>query len=244
MVVVAYGMLLPPSILELPRLGCINVHASILPHWRGAAPIQRSIEAGDAETGVSIMRMEAGLDTGPVFKVLTTPISEDDTSASMHNKLAELGAQGLSAVLEELSSNPQLQPEPQAHDQASYARKITKAESEVNWNASASAIQRKLRAFIPWPVCQTWHGKNRLRLWQASVLDHQPTASPGTVVAIEEEGIEVACGAGSLRLQKLQRDGGTALECREFLNGYSISPGDQLGRATDEQPGGNLHAPD
>lgn len=232
MVVVAYGMLLPQSILDIPRLGCINVHASILPRWRGAAPIQRAIEAGDAETGVSIMRMEAGLDTGPVFQILKTPIRNQDTSATMHATLAALGAEGLISVLAQLSQNPEFEPERQNDELATYAKKITKAESEIDWQQGANAIDQKLRAFIPWPVCQTWHTNNRIRLWRASVNNIQQHAAPGTIIAIDDRGIEVACGDGTLVLEELQRDGGKALNCQEFLNGYRLSVGDLLGSAT------------
>lgn len=231
MVVVAYGMILPASVLAVPRLGCINVHASILPRWRGAAPIQRAIQAGDAETGVSIMQMEAGLDTGPVFQILKTPITSQDTSATLHTTLAALGAEGIIAVLAELAQHPDHKPVAQNDALATYAKKISKAESEVDWQQSATDIHQKLRAFIPWPVCQTWHGKNRVRLWQASVGAHRSGATPGTVIAISQTGIEVACGNGSLVLESLQRDGGKALNCQEFLNGYALSVGDQLGLA-------------
>ena len=228
MVVVAYGMLLPQSILDIPPLGCINIHASILPRWRGAAPIQRAIEAGDAQTGVSIMRMELGLDTGPVFKTLTLDISKDDTSASLHDKLAILGAQGISNVLTELATKPGLVAEPQDDSQSNYAKKITKAEAELDWSQSASFLQQQLRAFIPWPISQTAHNATRLRVWQATALDQAHSAAIGDVVDITDEGLCIACGEGILRLEILQRDGSKPMKYKDFSNGYDIKVGDSL----------------
>lgn len=227
MVVVAYGMLLPPAILAIPRYGCVNVHGSVLPRWRGAAPIQRAIEAGDTETGVSIMQMAAGLDTGPVYQILKAPITDRDTSASLHDKLAVLGAKGLLDTLDSIS-NHAATPTPQNDALATYAKKISKAEGEINWQLSAAEIERKSRAFIPWPICQSWHQDKRMRVWQASVKDIEHQSSPGTVIALADNGIEVACGAGILVLEKLQREGGKVLHCQEFLNGFNISIGDRL----------------
>jgi methionyl-tRNA formyltransferase len=227
-VVVAYGMLLPQSILDIPQHGCINVHGSILPKWRGAAPIQRAIAAGDEETGVSIMQMEAGLDTGPVYEILKTPIKVSDTSASIHDRLSKLGADGLISVLNKLSKNPELTPTIQAHQSATYAKKITKAESDIDWSNSAASIDQKIRAFIPWPICQTWHRGTRIRIWQAQVSQSNNNAQPGTILQSGEEGIEIACGSGSLMLLRIQRDGAKALDCREFLNGYAIKAGEHL----------------
>lgn len=231
-VVVAYGMLLPQNILDIPPLGCINIHASLLPRWRGAAPIQRSIEAGDAKTGVSIMRMELGLDTGPVFHVLETSITEHDTSESLHNTLSQLGAQGICETLSTLTTNPEYTPQPQNDDLATYAKKIDKQEATVDWTQDAKSIHRKLRAFIPWPGCQTEHNGARLRIWQASVeapenrlAQHAPA---GSIVEISDQGPLIACGEDALRLEVLQRDGNRAMPFKQFRNGYKLQTGDLL----------------
>lgn len=229
MVVVAYGMLLPQTILDIPPLGCINIHASLLPRWRGAAPIQRAIEAGDSETGVSIMRMELGLDTGPVFQMLSTAIEESDTSATLHDKLATLGAQGICETLANLANNPNITPSEQDNEHSTYAKKISKEEAIIDWSQSAIAINRKLRAFIPWPGCQTQHGQTRLRIWQTSVLPLEQNIAPGTIIAVDDQGPIVACGNGALRLEVLQRDGSKALPFKEFRNGYPLQSGDRLG---------------
>jgi methionyl-tRNA formyltransferase len=228
MIVVAYGMLLPQSILDIPPLGCINVHASILPRWRGAAPIQRAIEAGDLQTGVSIMRMELGLDTGPVFKTLTIDISRDDTSASLHDKLASLGAQGICDTLNELTNNSGLTPIAQDNTQTNYAKKISKAESEIDWTLSAAFLQQQCRAFIPWPISQTVHNGTRLRIWQASAINRSHSAEIGSIINIDDQGLEVACGEGVLRLEKLQRDGSKPMNYADLKNGYTINIGDSL----------------
>lgn len=230
MVVVAYGMLLPQEILDIPPLGCLNIHASLLPRWRGAAPIQRAIEAGDKKTGVSIMRMELGLDTGPVFDMLETEIDDHDTSASLHDKLAALGAQGICKTVESLNTNPSLVPTEQAHESSNYAKKITKAEAEIDWSRSATELNRQLRAFIPWPVSQTKHNSTRLRVWQASVLETESgNATAGTILSCSESGIDVACGDGVLRLEQLQRDGSKPMPIDQFLNGYDFNVSDVLG---------------
>jgi len=233
MVVVAYGMLLPQEILDIPPLGCLNIHASLLPRWRGAAPIQRAIEAGDQQTGVSIMRMELGLDTGPVFKALALDINLEDTSQTMHDRLAKLGARGICETITELQENPSLSPVPQDEVQANYAKKITKAEAELDWNKSAVELHQQLRAFIPWPISQTRHHGTRLRVWQASAMDTDFSAAAGTVVSESDLGIEVMCSSGVLRLEKLQRDGSKPMTYSEFRNGYTISVGDTLGADSD-----------
>ena len=229
MVVVAYGMLLPQSILDIPKFGCINIHASLLPRWRGAAPIQRAIEAGDAVTGVSIMEMERGLDTGPVYTMLETPISDTDTSASLHDRLAQLGAAGIVDTLAMLTTDPNLRPTPQDHDQSTYAHKIEKSEAEIDWQQSAIAIDRKLRAFTPWPGSQTKHNGNRIRIAEMRVAQIETTAQPGTIIAQDTDNLTVACGSGAVDLLVLQRDGSRALPYREFRNGYTLAVGDQLG---------------
>lgn len=228
MVVVAYGMLLPQDILDTPRLGCLNIHASLLPRWRGAAPIQRAIEAGDSETGVSIMQMELGLDTGPVFEMFKTAISAQDTSASLHDSLAQIGANGICKVLRALSLNPDLIPTTQDDSTSNYAKKISKSEAEIDWNKSAQQLHQQLRAFIPWPVSQTHHNGTRLRIWQASVVRESSTEAPGTVIRIDSDGAIIACGCDLLRLERLQRDGSKPLPFKEFSNGYLLSHGDKL----------------
>jgi methionyl-tRNA formyltransferase len=230
MVVVAYGMLLPQSILQIPTLGCINIHASILPRWRGAAPIQRAIQAGDDKTGVSIMQMELGLDTGPVYRVLETPISDKDTSASLHSRLATLGAQGVVDVLADLSANPNLQPRVQDNQFANYATKIQKSEAIIDWHQSARKLDQQIRAFNPWPICQTEHNGARIRIWQAAVSANNFRASkPGEVLALSDHAVTVACADGALELHTLQRDGSRPLAIKEFCNGYSLPIGDLLG---------------
>ncbi|NNC98943.1 MAG: methionyl-tRNA formyltransferase [Gammaproteobacteria bacterium] len=229
MVVVAYGLLLPDEILDAPPLGCVNIHASILPRWRGAAPIQRAIEAGDTVTGVSIMKMERGLDTGPVFKILTTPISEQDTALSLHDKLANLGLAGILTTLAALDAKVLPEPTPQNDSLANYASKISKQEARVDWSASARLIQARIRAFIPWPICQTQHGQTRVRLWQASVIDGEPEGQvAGEITRVDEQGIVVACGQGLIRLEALQRDGGKVMQSKAFLNGYPMHSGDHF----------------
>lgn len=230
MVVVAYGMLLPQSILEIPKFGCINIHASLLPKWRGAAPIQRAIEAGDAITGVSIMQMERGLDTGPVYTMLETLISDTDTSVSLHDRLAQLGAAGIVDTLAMLATDPTLRPTPQDHSQSTYAHKIEKSEAEINWQLSAIDIDRKMRAFTPWPGSQTQHDGNRIRIAAMRVAQTGGTTTqPGTIINQSADSITVACGSGAVELLVLQRDGSRALPYREFRNGYALAVGDRLG---------------
>ena len=234
MVVVAYGMLLPQAVLDVPRLGCINIHASLLPKWRGAAPIQRSIEACDTETGVSIMKMEIGLDTGPVYQMLTTPINELDTSDTIHKSLAILGANGILTTLESLTTNSASTAKVQDDTLATYAKKIHKHEAEIDWQHSAKQINARMRAFNPWPICQTHHqssnGKiNRIRLSQSTVIDEASNSNlPGTIIELSDQGVIVACGENKLRLEVLQRDGSRPLRSREFCNGYTLAVGDQL----------------
>ncbi|MEO0369089.1 MAG: methionyl-tRNA formyltransferase [Pseudomonadota bacterium] len=234
MVVVAYGMILPPEILNAPRLGCLNIHASILPKWRGAAPIQRAIEAGDELAGVSIMQMEASLDTGPVFLTLTTPVSQLDTSGTLHDRLAQLGAEGIVDVLGDLSDDTGLRAESQDHALASYAHKLSKSEALVNWLESAEVIERRIRAFNPWPVCQTTMNGETIRLWQASLReasesDKVNAAAAGVVKSIDDDGIQVQCGSGVIQLNSLQKRGGKPLDAKSFRNGFAIDVGDRFG---------------
>ena len=221
MVVAAYGLILPQRVLDAPRLGCINIHASLLPRWRGAAPIQRAILAGDAETGITIMEMEAGLDTGPMFYKLACPINEDETGGSLHDKLARLGGDALLAALPGIA-NGTLQAQPQDDSQANYADKLDKSEAQIDWSRPAVELKRQVAAFNPWPVAQTEYDGNKLRIWQAEVLPADSAAAPGTVVNCSGKGIDVATGDGLLRIQRLQLPGKRAMSARDFLNAHSL----------------------
>ncbi len=228
MIVVAYGLLLPPSILAIPKHGCINVHASLLPRWRGAAPIQRAIEAGDAVTGVTIMQMEAGLDTGPMLAHAQTPISETDTAASLHDRLGRLGAVLLVEALARLEQKA-IQPAAQDDARASYAAKLKKDEARLDWNQDADTLARRVRAFNPWPVAHTTLDGRTLRIWMAESETGSVHASPGTVISADASGIRVACGQGVLCIAELQAEGGKPLVAREFLNGRALPAGTRLG---------------
>jgi methionyl-tRNA formyltransferase len=227
MVVAAYGLILPQPVLDLFPLGCINIHASLLPRWRGAAPIQRAILAGDAQTGISIMRMDAGLDTGPVFADEALPISARDTAASLHDRLAELGACLLVETLPKIAAGA-LQPHPQAQSGVTYAYKIAKEEAELDWRRSAAELERQVRAFDPFPVASTRLRNEALRVWRASVAGVGSGGAPGTVASLDDEPI-VHCGQGALRLEELQRAGGKRMPARELLRGLAVRPGEQLG---------------
>ena len=218
MVVVAYGLLLPRSVLAIPQYGCWNVHASLLPRWRGAAPIQRAIEAGDSETGVCLMQMEAGLDTGPALLEQRIPIGANETGGQLHDCLAELGAQVLSDGLGLLRVGVRVPPKPQADEGATYARKLDKAEARLDWSRPAIELERKVRAFNPWPVAEAVLGGERLRIHGAVAIDAATTATPGSVLAAGRDGIDVACGVGALRIRVLQREGGKAITAADFLN--------------------------
>jgi methionyl-tRNA formyltransferase len=226
MVVVAYGLLLPPEALALPRLGCLNIHASLLPRWRGAAPIQRAILAGDAETGVAIMQMDAGLDTGPVLLERRLPIGADDDSARLHATLAALGAEALLEAIDGLESGT-LQPRPQAEAGATYAPKIGKAEARIDWSEDAAAIARRVRAFRPWPVAETQHRGEQLRIHRARALQDGAVpgsvAAPGTVLGLEDDMWVVACGRGRLGILELQRAGRRSMGAREFAQGLQVT---------------------
>ncbi len=227
-IVIAYGLMLPQKILELPRYGCINVHASLLPRWRGAAPIQRAIEAGDSTTGISIMQMDQGLDTGDILLLSEISIDDEDTSASLHDKLAILGAGCLMQVLQQLEQGA-LKAVAQDNDLACYASKLSKDEARIDWSKPAVELQRKIRALNPWPVCYCLRQQQRLRIWQAS-LDHsaKPSTVPGEVLRADKDGIVVQTGVAALRLTCLQAEGGKALTAREFLNGHNITIGERL----------------
>jgi methionyl-tRNA formyltransferase len=228
MIVVAYGLLLPQAVLDTPRLGCINVHASLLPRWRGAAPIHRAILAGDNETGVGIMQMEAGLDTGPVLLEARCPIAASDNAQSLHDKLAELGATTLLESLKDIEHLLQ-QARPQDDSQMTYAAKLQKQEAVIDWQQPATQLLRQVNAFNPWPVAQTqWRG-DTLRIWQAEVSAEPTQATPGNVIAVNKQGIDVACGDGSLRITQLQVPGKRAMQVQDFLNANNIDVGEQLG---------------
>ena len=222
MIVAAYGLILPQAVLDIPHHGCLNIHASLLPRWRGAAPIQRAILAGDAETGVTIMQMAAGLDTGDVLVRRACPIGPEDSAATLHERLARLGAEALLATLDDLVAG-RLAPERQDEALATYAAKLTKEEAAIDWRQPATAIDRAVRAYNPWPVAYTALDGEALRIWEARALDAVAHAEPGTVVAERPEGIDVATGSGLLRILRLQLPGGKPLTAREFLNGRSLA---------------------
>lgn len=221
MVVVAYGLLLPQAVLDVPRLGCLNIHASLLPRWRGAAPIQRAILAGDPRTGVTIMRMEAGLDTGPMLSRQAVEIRADETGGSLHDRLARLGASMIVEALDRLETGT-AEFEPQDASLATYARKLSKAEALIDWTWPAAAIERQVRAFDPWPVAETRLDGQQLRIWAARVGSETVTAPPGTVVASGPEGIAVATGRGQLLLSRVQAPGKRALPAPEFARGRHL----------------------
>ncbi|WP_076417384.1 methionyl-tRNA formyltransferase [Colwellia sp. UCD-KL20] len=225
MVVVAYGLLLPEVILETPRLGCINVHGSILPKWRGAAPIQRSLEAGDSKTGVTIMQMDKGLDTGDMISTATCEITTKDTSASLYEKLAIAGPKALTDALTLMSTSAYTR-EPQNHELSTYAAKLDKAEAELNWSENALVLHRKIRAYIPWPVAQFTYieseskKEHRIRIWQASIIKTQSNAVAGTIMSADKNGILVATGTAdqAIQLETLQIPGKKALPVSDIIN--------------------------
>lgn len=230
MVVVAYGLLLPQTVLDMPRLGCINVHASILPRWRGAAPIQRAIEAGDAVTGITIMQMDAGLDTGQMLSIFECPITPTDTALDLHDRLAQIGPQALLQTLDEIARG-EVHAETQDDQLATYARKLDKQEAQINWQEPAAIIARRIRAFNPFPVAYTLLHSERLRIYQAHESDSAGDAAPGTVLENHKQ-LVVACGDGTaLALDVLQLPGKKALPITAVLNGMAekLSPGTKLG---------------
>jgi len=225
MVVAAYGLLLPPSVLAAPRLGCINVHASLLPRWRGAAPIQRAIAAGDEETGITIMQMDQGLDTGAMLHKLSTPISAEDTGGSLHDRLAELGADALMTALNAISANT-AKPEAQNNDQATYAHKLSKQDAQLNWQLSAEELHNHIRAFNPWPICQTQLDDQVIRIWASELPgpfspSNAGSSAPGTLVNVNKDSLDVATGDGLLRITELQLSGGKRLPVTAVLNSKS-----------------------
>ena len=218
MVVVAYGLILPKAVLTIPTHGCWNVHASLLPRWRGAAPIQRAIQAGDAETGVCLMQMDAGLDTGPVLLKQHIAIGPNDTGGQLHDRLAALGEQVLSDGLGLLRAGikPIAQPQPEAG--VTYAHKLDKAEARLDWAQDADALARTVRAFNPWPVAEAMLVGERVRIHGAIALDDNQGKAPGTLLAASRDRIDIACGHGALRLRVLQREGGKAITAADYLN--------------------------
>lgn len=221
MVVVAYGLILPANVLAIPRLGCVNIHASLLPRWRGAAPIHRALLAGDEVTGVTIMQMDAGLDTGPMLIERATPIESTDTSGTLHDRLAQMGADALREALEGIS-NGTLTPRAQPAEGATYAAKIRKEEARIDWTRTAIEIDRQVRAFNPWPVAETrWNGQ-QLRIWQATAIDEACNAAPGTIIGGGADGIRVATGAGILNMKRVQLAGRKAVSAAEYLNAQRL----------------------
>lgn len=227
LVVVAYGLLLPPSVLAIPGRGCVNVHASLLPRWRGAAPIQRAIMAGDRTTGVTIMGMEEGLDTGPMYLTKILTIDAADTGGTLHDRLAPLGAQ---ALIESLPGilNGSSAPQPQDDTGATYAAKLTKEAARIDWSRSAIEIDRLVRAFDPWPVALTLLGSQPLRIWSTRPIDGEAGARPGSVLACHREGIDIATGDGILRITRLQSAGKRVMSTADFLNARTLD-GETLG---------------
>ena len=223
LVVAAYGLILPPWVLQTPRRGCLNIHASLLPRWRGAAPIHRAIEAGDAETGITIMQMDAGLDTGPMLLARSMAIAADDTTGSLHDRLALLGGELVVQALRQLDG---LAAQAQPEAGVTYAHKIDKAEAAIDWGQPAVLIERRLRAFDPLPGCSFRLDGEAVKLWRAAVVPGQDV--PGTVLAASPERWVVACGASALELLELQRGGGRRLPVREFLQGRPVPVGSRL----------------
>jgi methionyl-tRNA formyltransferase len=215
MVVAAYGMLLPASVLAIPRLGCLNVHASLLPHWRGAAPIARAIEAGDKETGISMMQMVEALDAGPVWETFSLAINSEDTHGSLTDKLALLAAEHINDTIDRVEEGKS-QPIPQNHSQSSYAKKLTKAEGLVDWSLPAEVLERQVRAFNPWPVSYTYIKDHSLRIWEAEALPLSSSEKPGTLVNLSAKGLEISTGKGMLRLIEVQLSGKARIQAGEL----------------------------
>jgi len=222
MVVVAYGLILPQAVLELPPKGCVNVHASLLPRWRGAAPIERALLAGERETGISIMRMEAGLDTGPVFARFPIAIRSDDTAGGLRDRLAALGARAIVEVIESICAGT-ARAEPQDSAAATYANKLEKAEARIDWRQPAEEIERRVRAFNPWPVAESrWKGE-QLRVWAAHVVEREVAARPGTIIESAGAVLAVACGINALALDVVQLAGRRAMPAEKFLAAHDPS---------------------
>jgi len=232
MVVAAYGLILPQWVLDMPRLGCLNIHASLLPRWRGAAPIHRAIESGDAETGVTIMQMDAGLDTGDMLLVERVSIGPRDTTAALHDRLAVLGGRMIVEALE-LAACGGLQPRPQPAEGVTYAHKIEKAEAAIDWSQDAAAIGRRIRAFDPFPGASTTAAGEAVKLWSYEIESEEPAPDKGfgQILSANDQGIAIQCGRGVLRATVLQRAGGKRLPAAEFLRGFPLTAGTVLGAA-------------
>ncbi len=225
MVVVAYGLLLPRVVLDIPRYGCVNIHASLLPRWRGAAPIQRAIEAGDAETGVTIMQMEEGLDTGPMLAKEAMPIDADDTAATLHDRLAKMGARMIVTVLRQMAQGT-LTATPQPEAGANYAAKILKDEAALDFLLPAEALARRINAFNPFPGASAMYEDVPVKFWRAEALAEPTTGKPGEVLAANvQDGVLVACGGSVLRVTELQKPGGKRLPAKEFVKGFPMEGG-------------------
>lgn len=236
MIVAAYGLILPQAVLDIPRLGALNIHASLLPRWRGAAPIQRALLAGDRETGICIMRMDAGLDTGPVLMSEPIPVSDTDTAQTLHDRLAALGARLVVSALENIE-NGALQAQPQPEQGATYAHKINKTEAKIDWYEASAAVDRRIRAFSPFPGAHAEIKGVEIKLWRAAPeragSSSQPVG-PGQVLAAGPQGVVVACGEGVIRLLEMQRPGGKRLAAADFLRGFSIVSGDRFGNSASD----------
>ena len=224
MVVAAYGLLLPPAVLRLPRHGCLNIHASLLPRWRGAAPIQRAILAGDVESGITIMQMDEGLDTGAMLLKKSCPITTQDSTQTLHDRLAQLGATAIVEALQLLQQGG-LTGVAQDATQACYAAKLNKAEAQLDWSQAAAQLARAVRAYLPFPIAYTTLNATPIKIWQASIVDSLE-GEPGRVLAVEKSGIVVACGQGALRLEVLQRANGKMLPAAQFVQGFAVHLGD------------------
>lgn len=229
MIVAAYGLILPPEILAIPTHGCLNIHASLLPRWRGAAPIQRAIAAGDRETGITIMQMDKGLDTGDMLLTRTTPIADDDTGGSLHDRLAALGGEAIVDALQALQAG-ELKAEPQDDSQACYAHKLSKQDGHINWQAPAREIHNLVRAFNPWPGTYTDLDDQRIRIHQSEVLQEDGAEAPGTILRRSRDGVDVSCGEQTLRILRLQLPGSRAQSVNDLINGGReiLLPGQEL----------------
>jgi len=226
MVVAAYGIILPQVVLDLPKFGCLNIHASLLPRWRGAAPIQRAILAGDAETGITVMQMNAGLDTGDMLSTHITAIDAGDNALTLHDKLAAQGAQAIVAALQDLTVL-QAKRQPQPLEGVTYAEKLKKEEATIDWSKPAGELDRMIRAFNPFPSAQTAHGETALKIWRAALVDAQ--GEPGAILSADKAGIIVACGQHALLVTELQKAGGKRLDAAAFLAGHPLAVGMRLG---------------
>ncbi len=230
MIVAAYGLILPKAVLDIPQLGCINIHASLLPRWRGAAPIQRAIQAGDTETGITIMQMDEGLDTGDMLLKKSTVITQKDTGGSLHDRLAKLGAEAILEYLKLVATDQPPSPQSQTDSEACYAAKLSKQEAQIDWTRTTEQIGRDIRAFNPWPVAFIKRGSERIRVFSAQILDKRTDDLPGKVINKSKDGIDIATGSGILRITQLQLPGGKVLSAQEFFNGGKtiLEAGEQL----------------